>query len=468
MGTWGEVAALATDAVRLWRRFLGQLVFWFSIGYAVSLAAREGSARLGSGQIVLANVCFGISLIATACATLLMIHCLGPGLPALQRLLQPVRDGQPAARAPRVDGAPPDLPPDVLEHRDRLDTLAAVVGPVLAVYSVWGLVEDQVRQLFFVNAVVNGLFEPEKWSINFDRIGFYLGGAALVWVVRTALGRVTRHLADEHTPRAGRLARWLTPGYILLEGLWVFLAFAAGRRLVERAQTWWSTRTVQAWLFDLWEGATGLLPTVVVPVSELVRGVGSWLFTTLLPVTFHEVALPLVLLAVTCMVFGWREADMGELAGAAGLRRARTRMGGSSRRLLPRATTLLTEDVRTRFVPLVHSLRMLLRGGPRLVGAFLVLAAALSLMQGAVPWVLLRAVGPTGSYPGVALGYALDLAVGVLVQPLLVALYGAAFDRSLDLFTAGEARAGPPRANRTPASVTAEAGSPAAAAPARP
>jgi len=438
MRTWGEIAGLVGGALRLWRRFLPQLVFWFALGYAVNLAGRYASTLLGAEHLVLATLCQGVSLIATACATLLMMNALGPGLPTYQRLV--TRTAKLLAGEP---GTPaPELPPRVAEPAGRLDTLAAVVGPVLAIYSVWNLVAEQARELFIVNIAVHGLFGTASYSINFGRVGFYAAAAAVVWVLRTGVGRTSRWARSRARRAGGRSLRRtgtvLTGVYILLEGLWVYLLFIAVYAITSDVRSWWSRRAVEGWLYQRWEDLTDALPTILIPLPEMVRALGTWFFGSLLPATFDVVGLPLMFLAVTATVFGWRG------------RRLAVEVDEQLRRLNPRLAALpvphrlvrsgptrvvaevLTEDLRTKYVPLLTSLSMLVRRGVRFVGAFLVLASVLALLEAVLTTLALRPLGPSAGLTAVANEALVALVVGVVVQPVLVSLYAAAFDRALE------------------------------------
>lgn len=453
MRTWGEIAGLVSQTVRLWVRFLPQLVTWYCLGYAVNLAGRYGSALLGGEHRVWATLSVGVSVIALAVATLLMIKTLAPGLPAYQRILRQSADSR-SAQTPVVQTSATMAPEvvaaveeelDLAARRGRLQTVAAVVGPVLAIYSVWNLVQDEVRSVFILNLAIRGVGGAQGFSVNFSQSTFYFVAAAAVWVARTALGRVTRVVGRRAGPATGsgarRLLAGLTPLYILLEGLWVFLLFIALFIVGSDAQSWWSQRALQGWLSDAWVAVTGLLPTIVVPLPELVRSAASWFFTTLLPQTFQVVGLPLVFLAVTATVFGWQERRLSSAAGArlaASRRLTRLREEAQRSSVVPtgRGTRtvveLLTDDLRTRYVPLLNSLGMLVGRGLRFVGAFLVVASVAGLVQSLVELVTFRLLGPASGYVLVAHDSLVTLVSGVLLQPVLVCLYGAAFDRALD------------------------------------
>ena len=44
----------------------------------------------------------------------------------------------------------------MLASRPRLDVIGTTIGPFLGVYALWGLVEEQVRDIYFVNIALHG------------------------------------------------------------------------------------------------------------------------------------------------------------------------------------------------------------------------------------------------------------------------------------------------------------------------
>lgn len=440
MRTWGEIRGLTLDALGLWRRFLPQLVFWFALGYAVNLAGRYASTLLGAEHLLLATICQGVSMIATACATLLMMNALWPGLRTYRRLATKVPADP--AEDPATPG--PGQRSWLTERTGRLDTLAAVVGPVLAIYSVWNLVAEQARELFIVNIAVHGLSGASSYSINFSRIGFYTAAAAVVWVLRTGVGRIVRHWRTRQGHGAGRCLRCfgtvLAGTYILLEGLWVYLLFIAVYSLTSDVRSWWAGRAVEGWLYARWEDFTNALPTIGIRLPETVRGLATWFFGTLLPATFEVIGLPLMFLAVTASVFGWRGRPLAveardQVRRLRALDRRLPDLATSERLALSAPTRvvveLLTDDLRTKYVPLLTSLSMLVRRGVRFLGGFLVLSGVVALLEAVLTTSVLRLLGPSAGLVTVANEALVALVVGVLLQPVLVALYAAAFDRAV-------------------------------------
>ncbi len=91
---------------------------------------------------MLANLIFVVGVVVRLGALVLMVHCLEPVLRFPRR---GARRGHPTGD-PRL----------VFTRESALEATALAIGPFLAVYAVWGFVEDEVRELFFTNYLVLG------------------------------------------------------------------------------------------------------------------------------------------------------------------------------------------------------------------------------------------------------------------------------------------------------------------------
>lgn len=419
-----ELRSLASEAGLVWARFFTRMGFWFCLGFAVQLGANLLSVRLGAQYNVVATVVFVVGLIASVIALILMIHACEPALRTVAR----VRDSD-ISLAPGT----PSVPDQVFRHEPVLDVLAMTVGPFLAVYAVWGLVDDEVSWLFVINVALTGLGGVNEWSVNLQWVTFYVVLALIAWLLRQLVALVAR--------RTGRV--WLLAPAVLLEGLWVvgsFLAlFAVGRQGLE----WLEGRAVWQGARQLWFDFLEWLPEIVLPfdltLPEAVAAAAEWVWSSLLPGFALAVLLPLMWLALTATVFGWREfTGRDVLEGTVAQASARRWQEELSRResspawaLVIRASRLLTGDLRTKYVPVASAFRLVLRAGPRFVGAYLLLAATLSagqrFLELGVDWV----IGPQAQGPFLARVAFTDLAVSLLFATVSTALYVAAFDRVL-------------------------------------
>ena len=55
-----------------------------------------------------------------------------------------------------IDACADLLPPTATAARPRVVVIGATIGPFLGVYALWGLVEEQVRDIYFVNIALQG------------------------------------------------------------------------------------------------------------------------------------------------------------------------------------------------------------------------------------------------------------------------------------------------------------------------
>lgn len=408
------LAALVAATVRVWRSSFWALGGWFCLGFAVHTLGLLASAQLGAAHGVLALVAFVVGVVATLVALVLMIHSVEPQLRT-------------------TAGPPPDpadlsdlrVPGQVFHREPAVDVVAAAVGPFLAVYAVWGFVDDQVRELFFTNNLLQGLGGVTNFSITFspDRLPFYAAAAAVAWVARQVLAALTAR---------GR-RRPLALAAILAEALWVFSFFLVLIIAAQSVRAWLRTRAVWAGVQDGWQGLLGALPDWSLPFGLTVPGAVDravdLLLSTVLPGAWQAVALPLVWLALTATVLGWREFGAQDVLAGTRLeqRTARLVPGGRARAL----AALATHDLREKYVPVLQALRLVAHAGPRFVGVYLVLATALTAAQGAFDIAVSVVLGPRDVASTLLTDPFAVLLSGLLFTPLAIALYAAAFDQAL-------------------------------------
>ncbi|MFX4271191.1 hypothetical protein ACQBAR_11330 [Propionibacteriaceae bacterium Y1685] len=411
MRTLQTIGELAGRTVGLWWQFLTPLIVWCSLGFAVHELAFFLSARLGAAHQTPATLVFILGVVAMVCSYVLMIHSTVPGL----RLTRPQTAQHPVAQA---------LPGELFDAQSGVGSVARALGPFLAVYAVWGLVDSEVTDLFSINILYNGLGGVDQWSINLSRFWFYLTLAVVAWVVRIALDQLRRRVQWA----------WLEFLAMAVEGIWVFASFITALTVVDAVVAWLTTRVAWAWLLGLWRNALAALPDLAMPwgltlPASIDRFVG-WLISDVLPAVGEHVVLPLMWLALAATVFGWyRFTSADVLAG--------TRIGTGLQRLgerLPsgrvRAVSIwATGDLRIKYLPVLQALRLLLHSGPRVLGAFILLSTVIDV---GTEWLMVGVARILGPLPyDLALGVepTVRLITTLIEMPLLVALYAAAFER---------------------------------------
>ena len=143
-------------------------------------------------------------------------------------------------------------------------------------------------------------------------------------------------------------------------------------------------------------------------LPEALHALVEWLTRTLVPGVWTAVLLPLMWLALTAVVFGRREIDArtvaaGTLAEVAHDRLVPRWRTGRWRSLLHRAGLLVTGDLRTKYLPVLHAFRLLWATGPAFLAAYLVVATAVETARSWAILSLARLLGPRD--PSVALAW---------------------------------------------------------------
>ncbi|HEY5822699.1 MAG TPA: hypothetical protein VIT20_12025 [Propionibacteriaceae bacterium] len=411
-----ELGRLSARVWQLWTGNIWRMGAWFCAGFAVHALGLLASAQLGARYGTLAMIAFIIGVVATLVALVMMIHSLEPAL----RSPQTVDLAQPTPGALRI-------PSQVFAREAAVDVVASAVGPFLAVYALWGFVDDQISDLFLSNYTVQGLGGSENFSINFkvDRLPFYIALAASAWVLRQVVSAIT----------ARRKVLTLALSGILLEAMWVFSFFVVLLMAVGEARPWLRTRAAYVGLQDAWRGWLDLLPDwsllFGLSLPQALQRAVDVVIHTLLPGAWTALVLPLVWLALTATVLGWREfrgADV--LAGTPlGGRVANLpRPGGTRTRAL---TDFLTADLRTKYLPVLQALRLVGQAGPSFVGVYLLLATMVTAGQGLFEIVVTVLVGPLDIAGTLLFDPFLTLASGLVFTTIAIALYAAAFDQAL-------------------------------------
>lgn len=405
-----EVVTLGSTAVGLIRRRGWLLGLWFCLGWTGHELGLFISALLGAEHAVVANLVFVIAVIIKLASLVLMVHVLRPAL----RL---------ATSRPGATAATSAVPAQVYARERTLDVVTSAVGPFLAVYAVWGFVDDDVQALFVSNYLLQGLGGVEQWSIGLTnaRLPFYLGLAVAGWLLRAGV-----RLVERRRPRPAAAVVG-----IFAEGLWAFSGFVVLLIVARGVKNWLRDRVIWADLSSLANRFLDLLPNLTLPFGPTVRELVGELLTVLPGAVSTVFLLPLMWLALAATVYGWRDYRAEDLVAGTRLQSQLSRMAGrptgSGRRLL----LLATADLRTKYLPVAQALRLIGRAGPRFVGAYLLLATVISAAGDLLSIGLNVLVGPQSQAVTLLLDPIQSLLVGLVTTVASVALYAAGFDRAV-------------------------------------
>ena len=391
-----EGISLVNVAAGVWWRRLPQLVLLFATAFGLHLLGLNLSVRLGPDHQITATVVFVLAVLAEVGALVIMLW-----------LCRPAKDEETA-----------------------LDVAALAIGPFLAVYALWGLVDDEVYALFAANIAVSGLGGTDEWSVNLQWLGFYLVLAMVAWALRQLVGLASRR----------RPARPLLLLGVILEGTWTFASALALLSGLGRVVDWVTSRAVWQGLSSAWYAILDVLPDLRLPfdltLPEALHALAEWVTLTLVPGVWAAVLLPLMWLALTAVVFGWREVDArtvaaGTLAEVAHERVSTRWRTGRWRSLLHRVGLLVTGDLRTKYLPVLHAFRLLWSTGPAFLAAYLVVATAVETARSWATLSLARLLGPRDPSLALASSWAEELVIGSIFTTFAIALYAAAGRRAL-------------------------------------
>ncbi len=413
-----EFDVLVHDMWGLWRRFLPQVGTWLLLGWLVYIACLLASATIGNAYGALGSVVFVLGVTANVVSVIFAIHAVKPGLRTVKRVIA-------AGDAASVST---EIPAAVMSSERKIDVAILTVGPVLGVYAVWAIVDGMISDGLVWNTIIRSFWGAGEFSISrrLADLPFYLilGGVALV--VRLVYGWLVRRL---------RSTWWKLP-LVFLEGLWVFATFFIVLLGLRALQNWLDERAFWREGLHAWHGLLQWLPDIRLAfdltLPEALQHASIWVVEQFLPGLWQGIALPLVWLAVTAIVFGWREFRARDLLSVTLRERAdQLESASNSTKRLGPLVSLLTVDLRDKWVPLLYAFRLIWRSGPNVLGAYLVLSALMEAGGWAFHAILSRAFSADTQENVLRSFNVVDVVQHVVVMSLSVCLYAAAFDRGL-------------------------------------
>lgn len=439
MLTLKELGLLARDTFLLWARFFPAVAGWFALGYGIRLAAMQVAVIVGTERVILGNLIFILGLVAWILALVLMIASFGPGLRF--------------DRSGRLSG---DLQ-EIYSVHTRQEVLLHGAAPFVALYAVGGFAAEQIGELQQAALAILNMGYHEYQLVRFDQWQLFAVMAAVAWLIQQAAALIHRKwptLVTGVTQVAAK-ATFVLAGFIVLT------------ELGGKVWTWLTNRAFVGWLADGWGAFIKALPKWTLPfditLPEAVREVGAFIVGTLIPGAFTVVIIPLVWLALTAAVFGWRSLTRN-LIGLSAEERAiierteRLRGSKTAQRLKDAASegplkvaVVVLGRLGEDYLPVFQGVRLIARAGARFVAAYLILYSLLALAERLLTWGMWEAAA---RLPGdqETTGMVGSFFVGLIMLPLTVALYAQGFDRAL--LAAGR---GP---GQDPATTSARAGNP--------
>ncbi|KRA17163.1 MULTISPECIES: hypothetical protein [unclassified Lysobacter] len=395
--TWLEIPLLS--ARLLWRHWPA-LAFWFFAQRVCYDLLMNLAVKLGERSVLMSFAALSVLIVTQLVGTIFMFQSLRPSLPML------------------AHGA---VTPDTKAVRKQwITALAIALLPFFAYYVGWGLLEGLRR--YFATAYLFSVWEREDLLHVLSLKGLWIA-LAIAWAVRWFSQR--RAKATGH-------ASWTVLATVC-EAYWVFVGVAAIGQAIQTGKDWWHERAVYVAVGEWWESPTALFQ-LLAPAKRALAPLWDFLTTAA-----GAVALPLIWLAITAIVYGidLRKAQRLDQADAP-LERAVARfksMHFTLRMLADKASAGWT----SKGVPVVNSLRLVLRAG---LPALLTLCVCWQLLAYLDSWSwrwMQQLVGPKdpawqsveGQIYAVFLNTPLSFRTSLLTDVLRVVLLAATFDRAI-------------------------------------
>jgi hypothetical protein len=384
---------------RLFAAYWPVLFFWFLVQHVTHRPLLDASVRLGLFNRPLGFLGLAILVVVQLLCTIAMLQALRPGMSSLAQ----VGDGLRA----RFRGG------------HLADAIAVALLPFFAYYATWGLLRDIVGQYSYeLLRHIAGLGLPGPLDII---------KAPGLWVT-IAITYFVRSISVKWHDRTK--SPWWSILATICEAYWVFLGVLAIASYKQMPWDWWHHRIVYVEWQRWWDNPRDFLGPIKLAIDPvLALGMEG----------IRVAILPLVWLAIAAIIYGHDVRASGDLTES----HARvTRLHARYARL-PRVLQWMAESWsdgwRKKALPVVNSLRLLLRAGLRPALALCVCYVALQFVcswafRGAV-WV----IGPQDrDVWNVILG-PLSLLVGdmsgqtrsLIQEPLRICLLAAAVEVTL-------------------------------------
>ncbi|KRD13094.1 hypothetical protein ASE48_30980 [Mycobacterium sp. Root265] len=251
----------------LFVRYFPQLLACYLLGYLGRTGAIEWAARVGYDNDLWASLIMPLAGMARLGSYVAMFLVIRPGIPALAGL--PTRSAR------------------------QIDIFATIIVPFFAIYLAWQMFREDWLDFEYRavpyrvgKALTTPGTEIDPQMLPVGTLTFVIIGAALV--ARFALGRFK-----------DRLPPWLLPIQVYMDALWVFLVltFSAskGLTILINPSAWLAERRIVVWFNETKDSVFSQVEFL----GSLWKGV-TWAVGTV----FGGAAVPLIWLAVACIVYG--------------------------------------------------------------------------------------------------------------------------------------------------------------------
>ncbi|WP_405063126.1 hypothetical protein OG474_16235 [Kribbella sp. NBC_01505] len=405
-----EMVQLIGDTFRLWWRNLLPLTTWWLVGYAGFKACTRAAIWLDEHAHGSLGVgVFAVGVLIQITASIGMIRTCAA---SLYRWRDAAQNKSEETSDPTQQGF--------------MELVAVTLLPLVAVWSAWGFLEDQVTELSTSNNVERGL---QAGSGFFELVGGawhkYLPAIFILLVLR----RVLQAVDDKWPSRPVKFAQ------VWAESFFLLLTVVVSSYAIGDAKDWFKDRSFWYWSVDWWDGWKDFWAGIHIPLPAGIEFLWGFAWDTLWPLFKLGVAEPLTWLAITTVVFGHRVlSSRGVFTGTGVERRFGRRVSPEAPQpnrfvaLTNKAPDLLLGGFREKFYPTLNAFRLLVRVGPVFLGVVCMLYTVWLLGDDWLFVAIQRAIGIHGQRWGLMNHEIADLIRSLIFEPIRIALLAAAFD----------------------------------------
>lgn len=276
-----------------------------------------------------------------------------------------------------------------------------------------------------------------------------LASKHLGWLIALIVGiYLSRRFLDYVADRTGlRILRLVV---VLIESFFMLMVIMGGIRVFQTFQVWLRNRAVLQWLVEIQNAIARL---VMINVPEIVSRAWALVTDQIWPLVVDVLAQPLLWLAVAALVFGSRVLSLAELwrkgqpyatriPGATAFARYREKRAFRRIGPAPRGVRLAASrvqeaffgDIDDKYLPALHSFRLVLRAGPIFLGCYVFMYNLVIIAQNYLERLLHLIVGGHEGQFWVRWEPVFDLVQDALVEPIRLCLLAVAFRRCLEIF----------------------------------
>lgn len=429
---WTDIRILVVDTTRIWWRMLPKILAIFLFGWLGYQLALKLAIPVGHVNVWLGLLVFAFSFVSKLAAVVLILRLVGNAL-GVRRL----------------------IPHQELEEDDR-DTsitglLAITLLPFLGIYTAYGLVTKASDQMLIEDQFRSGGAFAEQTIMGSLRLnGDDVPVSRFVIVISIIVGAyIVRRIVDLLHERTS----WRPFGIIgtFIEAFFVLTTLLAGADIINKIKFWIADRAVFGWFASLKHWLSDVVASLGINLPAILDAVGSFITERAWPVITSGLAEPIFWLAIAALIYGSSVISVAELWRAGKPLASRVRV---ARRVLDRASReqdgdrtrragravagqvkeAFLGDIDDKYLPTLHSLRLILRAGFSFLGAYVVVYGAQKIATAAFGWLLTNTIGGHHFIFWLVWLPSYNLVIDLIFEPWRLCLLAVALRRCLVIF----------------------------------